>query len=151
MNHTIYTDHSLDEGETIIPDTLYEVDYDVSALATLIVLTSDTFLLILYTKWVMATMRTWANTLIVRNVIDFPIHKPRFCLIEQLYARALTTELRNANEHNWRSLRWESLKKFVPYIIVDEIQSLGLNVAHGPTLQGHRNIGSYAVKSSEIC
>lgn len=159
MNHTIYTDHSLDEEETIIPDTLYEVDYDVSALATVDRLDGKRHLLIdTLHEMGYGDDEDLANTLIVRNVIDFDFAEYTShvmnCLIEHygedvlsgslvtdVVREGLTTELRNANEHNWRSLRWESLKKFVPYIIVDEIQSLGLNVAHGPTLQGHRNIG----------
>ena len=56
-------------------------------------------------------------------------------LIRVVVREGLTTELSNAGGQSWRSLRWESLKKFVPYIIIDEIQSLGLNVAHGHTLK----------------
>ena len=159
MNHTIYTDHSLDEEETIIPDTLYEVDYDVSALATVDNLDGKLNLLIdTLHEMGYGDDKDLANTLIERNVIDFDYAEYTShvmnCLIDHygedvlsgslvtdVIREGLTTELRNANEHNWRSLIWESLKKFVPYIIVDEIQSLGLNVAHGPTLQAYGDMG----------
>ena len=74
MNHTIYTDHSLDEGETIIPDTLYEVDYDVSALAAVDRLDGKRNLLIdTLHEMGYGDDEDLANTLIVRNVIDFDV------------------------------------------------------------------------------
>ena len=161
MNHTIKavrSDHSLAEGETIIPDALYEMDYDVRALATVDYLDGKQNLLIdTLHEMGYGDDEDLANTLIERNVIDFDFAEYTShvmnCLIEHygedvlsgslvtdVIREGLTTELRNANEHNWRSLRWESLKKFVPYIIVDEVKSLGLNVAHGHTLKAAINL-----------
>ena len=92
------------------------------------------------------------NTLIARDVIDFDTAEYTSHIMDQLIERygeevlcgglvravareGLITDLKDADEQNWRSLRWGSLKKFVPYIIVDEVESLGLRVANGRKLQ----------------
>lgn len=127
----VKTDHRLAGMKNILTDALYEMGYG-----------HDDNLV---------------NTLIARNVIDFS----RVCytshIIDALIERygeevlcgglvlavareGLETELRDADEQNWRSLRWESLKKFAPYIIVDEVESLGLRVANGHALKVARDL-----------
>ena len=127
----VKTDHSLAGEKNILTDTLYEMGYG-----------HDDNLV---------------NTLIERNVIDFSrvnytsdimyyliehYGEEVLCggLVRAVVREGLTTELRNADEQNWHSLRWESLKKFVPYIIVDEVESLGLRVANGHTLKVARDL-----------
>lgn len=122
----VETDHSLDGKKNLLTDALYEMGYGHN--------------------------ENLVNTLIARDVIDFGwawytshvideliehYGEGVLCggLIQAVVCEGLTTELRNANGQSWRSVRWESLKKFVPYIIVDEVKSLGLNVAHGHTLK----------------
>ena len=161
MNHTIKavkTDHSLAGEENIIPDALYEMDYDVSDLATVDNLAGKKNLLTdaLY-EMGYGHNENLVNTLISRNVIDFSwawytshvideliehYGEEVLCggLVQAVVREGLTTELRNANGQSWHSLRWESLKKFVPYIIVDEVKSLGLSVAHGQTLKVARDL-----------
>ena len=75
MNHTIRavrSDHSLAEGETIIPDALYEMDYDVSALAAVDNLEGKQNLLTdaLY-EMGYSHNENLVNTLIARGVVDF--------------------------------------------------------------------------------
>ena len=149
----VATDHSLAGEENIIPSALYEIDYDVSALATVDNLDGKRNLLTdaLY-EMGYGHNENLVNALIARDVVDFSwawytshvideiiehYGEEVLCggLIQAVVREGLTTELRNAGGQSWRSLRWESLKKFVPYIIIDEIQSLGLNVAHGHTLK----------------
>ena len=127
----VKTDHSLAGEKNILTDTLYEMGYG-----------HDDNL---------------ANTLIERNVIDFSrvnyTSDVMYYLIEHygeevlsgglvraVAREGLTTELRNADEQNRPSLRWESLKRFVPYIILDEVESLGLRVANGHTLKVARDL-----------
>ena len=127
----VKTDHSLAGEKNILTDTLYEMGYG-----------HDDNLV---------------NTLIERNVIDFSrvnytsdvmyyliehYGEEVLCggLVRAVAREGLTTELRNADEQNWRSLRWKSLEKFVPYIIVDEVESLGLRVANGHTLKVARDL-----------
>ena len=127
----VKTDHSLAGEKNILTDTLYEMGYG-----------HDDNLV---------------DTLIERNVIDFSgvnytsdvmyyliehYGEEVLCggLVRAVAREGLTTELKDADEQNWRSLRWESLKKFVPYIIVDEVESLGLRVANGHTLKVARDL-----------
>lgn len=164
MSHTIRavrSDHSLAEGENIIPDALYEMDYDVSALTAVDNLDGKKNLLTdaLY-EMGYGHNENLVNTLIARAVIDFDIAEYTGHVIDELIEHygeevlsgglimavvreGLTTELRNAGGQSWRSLRWESLKKFVPYIIIDEIQSLGLSVKHGPALKESQNLSKH--------
>jgi type II restriction enzyme len=134
MNHTIKavkTDHRLAGMKNLLTDALYEMGYG-----------DDDNLV---------------NTLIARDVIDFDraeytshimdyliehYGEEVLCggLAQAVVREGLTTELKDADEQNWRSLRWGSLKKFVPYIIVNEVQSLGLNVVHGSTLKEDRHL-----------
>ena len=127
----VKTDHGLAGMKNILTDALYEMGYGHGD--------------------------NLVNTLIARNVIDFS----RVCytshiidaliehygeevlcggLVLAVAREGLETELRDADEQNWRSLRWESLKKFVLYIIVDEVESLGLRVANGHTLKVARDL-----------
>ena len=161
MNHTIKAvkpDHNLAEEKNIIPDALYEMDYDVSALAVVDNLAGKQNLLTdaLY-EMGYGDNENLVNTLIARDVIDFDraeytshimdcliehYGEEVLCggLVEAVVREGLTTELRNADGQGWVSLRWESLRKFVPYIIVNEVQSLGLNVVHGSTLKEDRHL-----------
>ena len=57
-----------------------------------------------------------------------------------LSREGLKIELRNAGGQSWRSLRWKILEKYIPYIILDEVESLGLDVANGQNLKRYSNL-----------
>jgi len=130
MNHTIKavkTDHSLAGKKNLLNYVLYEMDYNhnKNLVKTLI------------TKNVINFSSAWYTSHVINELIDPYGEEVLFSVPVQadVVREGLTTELRNANEQSWQSLRWESLKKFVPYIIIDEVESLGLNVAYGHTLK----------------
>jgi type II restriction enzyme len=132
MNHTIKavkTDHRLAGMKNLLTDALYEMGYDDSLVDTLIERNVIDFSRVNYTS----------------DIMDYLIEhygEEVLCggLVQAVVREGLTTELKDADEQNWRSLRWGSLKKFVPYIIVDEVESLGLRVANGHTLKVARDL-----------
>ena len=161
MSHTIKAvkaDHSLAGEEDIIPDAPYEMDYDVSDPATVDNLAGMKNLLndTLY-QMGYGDDDNLVNTLITRDVIDFDRAEYTSHIMDQLIEHygeevlcgglvlavareGLKIELRDADEQNWRSLRWESLEKYIPYIILDEVESLGLSVANGQNLKESQNL-----------
>lgn len=135
MNHTIKavkTDHSLARKNNLLNYVLYEMGHghNKNLVNTLI------------TKNVINFSSAWYTNHVIDELVE-PYGEEMLSsgLVQQAVVReGLTTELRNANGQSWQSLRWESLRKFVPYIIVDEVKSLGLNVAHGHTLKAARDL-----------
>ena len=134
MNHTIKavkTDHSLAGKKNLLNYVLYEMGHghNKNLVNTLI------------TKNVINFSSAWYTSHVIDELIE-PYGEEVLSggLVQAVVREVLTTELRNANGQSWQSLRWESLRKFVPYIIVDEIKSLGLNVAHGHTLKAARDL-----------
>jgi type II restriction enzyme len=130
----VETDHNFDGDKNILIDALYEMGYG-----------EDDNL---------------ANTLMARNVIDFSWADYTSDVIDELIEHygeevlcgglvlavareGLEIELENANGQSWRSLRWETLKKYIPYIILDEVESLGLNVANGQNLKAYTNLSKH--------
>jgi type II restriction enzyme len=129
MNHTIKavkTDHSLAGEKNILTDTLYEMGYghDDNLVDTLIERNVIDFSRVNYTSDVMYYLIEHYGEEVLCGG-----------LVRAVAREGLITELKDADEQNWRSLRWGSLKKFVPYIIVDEVESLGLRVANGRKLK----------------
>lgn len=127
----VATDHSLAGDQDLLIETLYEMGYGEN--------------------------NNLANTLIARNVIDFSWADYTSDVIDELIEHygeevlcgglvlavareGLEIELENANGQSWRSLRWETLKKYIPYILLDEVESLGLDVANGQNLKKYRNL-----------
>ncbi len=134
MNYTIKavkTDHSLAEKKNLLTDTLYEMGY----------VHNENLVNALIAKNVIDFSSAWYTSHVIDELIE-PYEEEVLSggLVQAVVREGLTTELRNANGQSWQSLRWESLKKFVPYIIVDEVKSLGLNVAHGHTLKAAINL-----------
>ena len=134
MNHTIKavkTDHSLARKKNLLNYVLYEMGHghNKNLVNTLI------------TKNVINFSSAWYTNHVIDELIE-PYEEEVLSgvPVQAVVREGLTTELRNANGQSWQSLRWESLKKFVPYIIVDEVKSLGLNVAHGHTLKAARDL-----------
>lgn len=134
MNHTIKavkTDHSLAGKKNLLNYVLYEMGHghNKNLVNTLI------------TKNVINFSSAWYTSHVIDELIE-PYGEEVLSggLVQAVVREVLTTELRNANGQSWQSLRWESLRKFVPYIIVDEVKSLGLNVAHGHTLKAARDL-----------
>ena len=134
MNHTIKavkTDHSLAGKKNLLNYVLYEMGHghNKNLVNTLI------------TKNVINFSSAWYTSHVIDELIE-PYGEEVLSgdLVQAVVREVLTTELRNANGQSWQSLRWESLRKFVPYIIVDEVKSFGLNVAHGHTLKAARDL-----------
>ena len=134
MNHTIKavkTDHSLAGKKNLLNYVLYEMGHghNKNLVNTLI------------TKNVINFSSAWYTSHVIDELIE-PYGEEVLSggLVQAVVREVLTTELRNANGQSWQSLRWESLRKFVPYIIVDEVKSLGLNIAHGHTLKAARDL-----------
>ena len=127
----VKTDHSLAGEKNILTDTLYEMGYghDDNLVNTLIERNVIDFSRVNYTSDVMYYLIEHYGEEVLSGG-----------LVEAVVREGLTTELRNADGQGWVSLRWESLRKFVPYIIVNEVQSLGLNVVHGSTLKEDRHL-----------
>lgn len=122
----VKTDHSLAGKKNLLTDALYEMGYDHN--------------------------ENLVNTLIARNVIDFSWADYTSDVIDELIEHygeevlcgglvlavvreGLEIELRYADGQNWHSLRWKSLEKYIPYIICDEVESIGLDVANGQKLK----------------
>ena len=135
MNHTIKavkTDHSLARKNNLLNYVLYEMGHghNKNLVNTLI------------TKNVINFSSAWYTNHVIDELVE-PYGEEMLSsgLVQQAVVReGLTTELKSANGQSWQSLRWESLRKYVPYIIVDEVKSLGLNVAHGHTLKAARDL-----------
>ena len=134
MNHTIKavkTDHSLAGKKNLLNYVLYEMGHGHN----------KNLVNALITKNVINFSSAWYTSHVIDELIE-PYGEEVLSggLVQAVVREVLTTELRNTNGQSWHSLRWESLRKFVPYIIVDEVKSLGLNVAHGHTLKAARDL-----------
>jgi type II restriction enzyme len=122
----VKTDHSLAGEKNILTDTLYEMGYghDDNLVDTLIERNVIDFSRVNYTSDVMYYLIEHYGEEVLCGG-----------LVRAVAREGLITELKDADEQNWRSLRWGSLKRFIPYIIVDEVESLGLRVANGRKLK----------------
>ena len=127
----VKTDRSLAGEKNILTDTLYEMGYghDDNLVDTLIERNVIDFSGVNYTSDVMYYLiEHYGEEVLCGDLVRAVAHE------------GLETELKDADEQNWRSLRWKSLEKYVPYIIVDEVKSLGLRVANGHTLKVARDL-----------
>ena len=127
----VRTDYNFDGDQDLLIEALYEMGYGEN--------------------------NNLANILIARDVIDFSWVDYTSHIMDQLIEHygeevlsgglitavvreGLTTELSNAGGQSWRSLRWRILEKYIPYIILDEVKSLGLDVANGQNLKKYGNL-----------